>query len=86
MKKIWVLVREEVIDFVNYHTTPQAFSDSETAREMFDMYKKSVVKEYADEIEDGWIVEEGDNYLEVYDEEYSKNHYRLDLYEVEVIR
>lgn len=84
-KMIWVIVIDEVIDFVNYPTMPYAYHKEEDARKAFAELKADAMKEYAEELEeDDWEVDDKTNYFEMYSEEYCKDHYRIDLYQINV--
>ena len=82
-KMIWVMVIDEVCDFVNYQTMPYAYSKEEDARKAFAELKADAMEEYAEVLEeDDWEVIDKTNYFEMYGEEYSKDHYRIDLYQI----
>lgn len=84
-KMIWVIVIDEVCDFVNYPTMPYAYSKEEDARKAFAKLKASAMEEYADELEEyDWAVTDKTNYFEIYNDNYSKDHYRIDLYQINV--
>ena len=85
MKKIWVIVIDEVSDYVDYNHKPKAYSKEEDARKEFESLKEEMKSDYKDELKDGWCLDEGRNSCEVYNDGwYAQDHYSIHLYDVEV--
>lgn len=83
--KVYVIIMDEVYGFENYVHTPEAYLNKETALKALDDWKDDLKADYADELEDGWVYEDGEMYCEVYEDgNYSENHYTIYLKEVEV--
>lgn len=80
MEKIWIITIEEVRDFESFQNSPIAYRNEEDARKALKVFKNRIQEYYAEEIEEeGWIYEERDFWAEVYNEDYSRDHYLVKL-------
>jgi len=76
MEKIWIITIDEVCDYENFRNAPMAYRNEKDARETLKTIKKRLQEDYAEDIEDGYVCyEEHDNSVEVYGDDYSREHY-----------
>ena len=85
MEKIWILTIDEVCDYENFLNAPRAYRNEKDAREALQSFKKGLREDYAEDIEDGYVTyEEGAAWAEVYGDEYSREHYTVRLFCVDL--
>lgn len=83
MKKVYVVVENEVIGYLEYSRTPAVFANKSDALEFFNKRWKDSLDEYEDE---EWETDEGVNWKEIYEDgSYCENHYKITLHELEVL-
>lgn len=79
MEKIWIITIDEVSDYDNFQNSPIAYRNEADARKALREFKDSIKEVYAGELEDGWTYEENENWVEVYADSYSQDHYLVKL-------
>lgn len=80
MREIWVITIEEVSDYENFVTAHQAFEVFEDALKRFQELTEDIKEDYAEELEDGWEIDEAPKMVDVYDpDNYAKDHYTIRL-------
>jgi len=85
MDKVFLIRNEEVYDFEEFHHKTRGFKNHDDAKREFDALKESIKNEYKGEIESGWIVEESETQLQIYqDGEYPEYHHCIFIEEIEV--
>lgn len=85
MEKVWIITIDEVCDYEKFYQSPMAFKNEDAARKMLARFKEDVKTDYADELKEGWVYKDGQNFCEVYNDGwYSQDHYRAELHEIEL--
>ena len=83
MREIFVITIEEVCDYENFVTPHMAFENEKDAKERFRELTEDIKEDYAEELQDGWVIDETEKIVDVYDpENYAKDHYTARLQQV----
>ena len=83
MKKVYVVVENEVIGCCEYSREPHVFAEKDDALAFFNERWEDALGEYEEE---DWVIDSGVDWKELYEDgAYSENHYQIHLYELGVL-